>query len=133
MDPLTLGAVSAGAETISSLAERIFASGDRKKIERMIAFLRSKLGAGGISDVRQRQMFADIDRSMVPEQNRLLSRVNKRLGLDSGAAWGEYMRIMEPERARRRLDVSQLSERLRSMQDRQLYSGMTGLTGAAYG
>lgn len=126
--PLGVAAIEAGGSFLENIADRIFGAGDRKRRDRFIEFLKARLGQGGISSKRQGDIFRDIDRSLEPGRQATLERINQRLGLDSGAAQAEFLRISEPIRARSRADIALLSERLRSQEDQNLLGGITEAT-----
>lgn len=83
--------VAGAASAAGSLADKILGGGDRDRLERFIAFLRKRLDQGSGAQGAMSGLYADVQRSQMPEVQRYGEIVNKRLGLDSGVAQGDLM------------------------------------------
>lgn len=103
--------IAGGASVIGSLAESVLNSRDPERIKRLIAFLRSRIGQGGIPQPEQARLSQQIFRSGSAARGRSTEAVNRRLGLESGFAQGEILRNLESDRFGASRDIALQSQR----------------------
>lgn len=129
MGPLGYAGLSAGADFAESLAKRIFGSGDRNRILRFAAMLRSRLGTDVISPSRQREIVDRLYASSFGERNRLGESINRRLNLDSGVAQGALGEQAQGQLLGYGANLALENEQLKASRDSQYNQLLTSIYG----
>ncbi len=127
MDPVvTSSLISAGAGFASSLADRIFGSGDDKRKERFIEWLKNKYNTPVLSDQEQNTIASNLFNANAGVRNRFAEAAARRTGLDSGVARGEIARFATMQDYGFRASLAQLAAQLKAQQN----NAITGQIGA---
>ena len=116
-----------GANIAGSLAESVLGSRDPERIKRLILFLRSRLGRGGISPERQTALGEQIFRGGAPGRQRFAEGVSKRLGLESGFAQRAIGERLGSERLKIGTDIALQGERQGFQSDQQILATIAQL------
>lgn len=116
-------AIEGGSQFLSTLAERLFRQGDRGQLERFAAFLESKRGRDVFSRGEQEREFQLQSQADRPRIQRIAELINKRQGLDFGAAQTDIASKLFGSRARIRADLSKEGRQLNT-QNEQFFAAL---------
>ncbi len=129
-DPIVTGSlIQGGAGFLESIADQIFGGGDRRRREEFLRMLQERMGRDVISPQRQRTLAFQAERAGEPQRQRFAEQINRRLGLDTGAAQGELLRFQTEQGAQFRQQLGLEAERLRAQADRTNLGLQAGLVG----
>jgi len=125
-DTATGGLFSAGSSLLGGLAGLLGGeSWGEKQAKKVSNLAQNRLG----QDVLQpEQYMAEYKRAMLPEMNRSAEALNRRLGLDSGAAQSDLMFKMQAPLAQFMLNAKMQNDQLKSQNDNMLLQLMGGLS-----
>ena len=123
-DPLVGAAViQGGSQFLSTLADRLFRQGDRKQLERFAAFLESQRGRDVFSRGEQEREVQLQSQADAPRIQRIAELINKRLGLDVGAAQTDIASKLFGLKSQRRADLSREGRQL-NVQNEQFFASL---------
>lgn len=101
-NPYAMIASTLGGGLLGGIGSYFTAREERKRREererrrkQMMAMLKSEMAIPAISQSQVMGARPFMERGLAPQRNRLAGMASKRLGLDSGAAWGEIARGSE--------------------------------------
>lgn len=118
--------LSAGGSLLGGLAGLFRGKSDsQKRSQQVFNLAQNRLGQ---SVLEPQQYLAEYLRSMVPMFNRDAGMVSKRLGLDSGAAWGEILRNQQSAKSGALADVMKFNANAMTARDTNLLQLMGQLS-----
>jgi len=90
LDPLIgYGLLQGGGNVLSSL---FGSGGPSKQWKQVYQMLQAQMGKPLITDQQINALMPSMNASLAPYRSQLAGQASRRVGLDSGAAWGEIMR-----------------------------------------
>lgn len=118
-----LAAITGGSQFLSTLAERLFNRGDRGQLERFAAYLESQRGRDVFSRGEQEREFQQIRQADAPRIQRIAELINRRQGLDVGAAQTDIASRLAGSFAGIRAGLSREGRQL-NIQSEQFYTSL---------
>lgn len=134
MNPMIgAAAITGGGDFLTTLAGQLFNTRDTSRLERLAAYLKSRLGQQAIPQGEQELMATRSWASMAPQMNKYAESVGQRLNLDSGVAQGALMDRIWPTQMGIRNDLAMKNIELTGQNDARIQALLAQIESAIAG